>query len=114
MTFKQLKEENYKYVVIKVNNEKEENKVINYFKKLQPKAEVGINRFIRNTEYPKYKWLDLHKTTDGNYYYTNIKKGEYLIFETDKNWERNWDIFHKIFKLTITFTTGIKYNKELQ
>lgn len=114
MTFEQLKEENYRYVTIKVNNEKEENKVINYFKKLQPKAKVGKSSFIRNTEYPKYIWLDLCKTTESGYYYTNVKKGEYLIFETAKNWERNWDIYNKIFKPTITLTTGIKYNKELQ
>lgn len=57
MTFKQLKEENYRYVVIKVNNEKEESKVLNYFKKLQPKAKVGGGRFVRYIEYPKYIYM---------------------------------------------------------
>lgn len=92
MTFKQLKEENYRYVVIKVNNEKEESKVLNY----------------------KYIWLDLCKAKEWSFYYPNVKQGEYLIFETDKNWQNSWDMYHKIFKPTITLTTVIKYNKEVQ
>lgn len=61
-----------------------------------------------------YIWLDLCKVTECSFYYPNVMKGEYLIFETDKNWESNWDIFHKIFKPTIALTTVIKYNKEVQ
>lgn len=114
MTFEQLKEENYRYAVIKVNNEKEESKVLNYFKKLQPKAKVGVSDFVIYIEYPKYIWLDLYKINDSMRWYTGVKKGEYLIFETDKNWESNWDTFHKIFKPTIALTTVIKYNKEVQ
>lgn len=113
-TFEQLVREGYKYVVIPIKNSKEREKAIKVLQKLQPKALLG-STYTVNTSNATYMWLELTRP-DGHSlsFNQNLSSDNYLIFATTGKWLKEWDNYHKIYKINKMVTDTIKYNNELQ